>query len=238
MKNFLTAQWENLIMANYSVDPKLLAPYLPNGVELDFYNGNVYLSLVGFLFKETKIFGIPIPGLGTFEEINLRFYVIRKDGNELKRGVVFINETVPYKFVAWLANLLYKEHYSAVPTRHLWNFSDYNKHIEYRWKVNNRWNCLSVEANLGLKPINPGSFEEFIFEHYYGYTKIDRVTTEEYKINHPRWNINEILDYKIDCSFEEFYGKNFEFLNSEKPSSVMLAEGSKISVEWERKTIL
>ena len=114
MKTFLKAQWQNLIMANYAIDAKYLLPYLPAGVELDTYEGQTYVSLVGFLFKDTKLFNVPIPFLGTFEEVNLRFYVVRKVGNELRRGVVFINETVPNKTVAWVANKLYKEHYIAI----------------------------------------------------------------------------------------------------------------------------
>lgn len=43
--NFLTANWENLIMANYAVDAKVLADYLPKGVDLDYYNGETYVSL-------------------------------------------------------------------------------------------------------------------------------------------------------------------------------------------------
>jgi uncharacterized protein YqjF (DUF2071 family) len=70
---FLSARWENLIMANYAVNPEVLQAFLPKGVELDFYNNKTYVSLVGFMFKKTSLFNIPIPYLGTFEEINLRF---------------------------------------------------------------------------------------------------------------------------------------------------------------------
>ena len=118
MGTFLKANWENIIMANYAIDPEILIPYLPKGVELDFYNGKAYVSLVGFMFKKTKLFNIPIPVFGTFEEINLRFYVQRKEDGITKRGVVFINETIPYRIVAWMANKLYNEHYTVVPTRH------------------------------------------------------------------------------------------------------------------------
>ena len=90
-------------MANYSIDPTILLPYLPAGLELDLYNGKAYVSLVGFMFKRSRIFNIPIPFMGTFEEVNLRFYVKRKVDGTYRRGVVFINETVPYKPVAWLA---------------------------------------------------------------------------------------------------------------------------------------
>ena len=234
MKYFLNASWENLIMANYIVDPKVLVPYLPNGVELDFYNGQTYVSLVGFLFKNTKIFQIPIPGLGTFEEINLRFYVTRKNGNELKRGVVFINETVPNKLVAWIANRLYNEHYIAVPTKHEWNVNAENKTIEYKWKIAKKWNSLSVIAGLEKKMMVKESFEEFIFEHYYGYSMINKSISEEYQIEHPRWKINEVIQYSINCDFEKMYGKDFDFLNSSIPKSVIIAEGSSVAVKWRR----
>ncbi len=132
---FLSARWENLIMANYELDPDVLTPYLPKGVELDFYNNKTYVSLVGFMFKQTSLFKIPIPFLGTFEEINLRFYVKRVEGDLIKRGVVFINETVPHKLVAWLANKLYKEHYIAIPTKNVIEITNHSKNIRYQWKI-------------------------------------------------------------------------------------------------------
>ena len=143
---FLSARWENLIMANYAVNPDVLIPYLPNGVELDFHHNKTYVSLVGFMFKKTSLFKIPIPFLGTFEEINLRFYVKRVEGDTIKRGVVFINETVPYKLVAWLANKLYKEHYISIPTKNEIEITNLSKNIRYQWKINKEWNHIAVNA--------------------------------------------------------------------------------------------
>jgi uncharacterized protein len=237
MAIFLKANWENIIMANYAIPPDVLQPFLPKGVELDLHNGKAYASLVGFMFKDTKLFNIPIPRLGTFEEINLRFYVLRKEGGATKRGVVFVNETIPYKAVAWMANKLYKEHYTAIPTKHLWSFSGGIKNICYQWKINNRWNSIAVKAATAGEKMLPGSFEEFIFEHYFGYTKIDGNATEEYKINHPSWKINKVQSFAIDCDFAAMYGSQFGFLKNEKPGSVFIAEGSAIEVEWKRRKL-
>lgn len=234
MTTFLTAKWQNLIMANYEIDPSYLLTYLPKGVELDYYNGKAYISLVGFIFKDSRIFKTPIPFWGTFEEVNLRFYVTRKIGNEIRRGVVFINETVPNKTVAWVANKLYKEHYSAIPTKHFWNIKSTTKEIEYQWQVNSQWNQLKIIASNTKEKMKLGSIEEFIFEHYFGYTKVNVNQTIEYKINHPSWEINPVNEYYINCDFNAFYGKDFEILNSTNPHSVMLAEGSEISVDWKR----
>ncbi len=234
---FLTAQWENLIMANYAVAPEVLAPYLPHGVEVDLYEGKAYVSLVGFMFKRTSLFHIPIPFLGTFEEVNLRFYVKRTEGNTLKRGVVFINETVPYKAVAWLANKLYKEHYIAIPTRNTTETDAKVKKIRYEWKTNQRWNHLEVKTSTEKQHMLPGSIEEFIFEHYYGYTKINEHQSQEYEVKHPRWQVNPVHYFSIDCDFESMYGKDFSFLNQQQPDSVIMAEGSAVQVKWKRTTL-
>lgn len=233
---FLSARWENLIMANYEVNPDLLTPYLPHGVELDFYSNKTYVSLVGFMFKQTSLFQIPIPFLGTFEEINLRFYVKRIEGDRIKRGVVFINETVPYKSVAWLANKLYKEHYISIPTKNKINISQSDKKIRYEWKTNKEWNHIAVNAAKENEQMMPDSVEEFIFEHYYGYTKISDRLSQEYKVNHPRWQVNKVTDYSIQCDFTAMYGDDFSILNSQQPHQVILAEGSAVSVNWKRSS--
>jgi uncharacterized protein len=237
MEYFLKAKWQNLIMANYAIKPEILKPYLPYGTELDLHNGMGYASLVGFMFKDTKIFGLPIPFFGTFEEVNLRFYVVRKEGDLVKRGVVFINETVPNSIVAWLANKLYKEHYTAIPTQHKWQITNTTKTITYQWKTQNKW--YELTANAANEKINmpDESFEAFIFEHYFGYTKVDVNSTLEYYIEHPTWQINKVKDYSIHCDFGVMYGDAFSFLNAEKPHSVMLGEGSDIAVKWKRNWI-
>jgi uncharacterized protein YqjF (DUF2071 family) len=234
-KTFLSARWENLIMANYAVNPEVLLPYLPKGVELDFYDGKAWVSLVGFMFKKTSLFRIPIPLMGTFEEVNLRFYVKRIDGDEIKRGVVFINETVPYKPVAWIANKLYKEHYIAIPTKNEIRVSADNQLIHYGWKINQHWNEINVNTSIESIEMTPESIEELIFEHYYGYTKITEEVSQEYRVNHPRWKVNKVMDYSINCDFQAMYGNAFTLLNNQQPQSVIFASGSDVTVDWKRR---
>lgn len=234
---FLKARWKNLIMANYAVDPALLEPYLPPGTELDYHEGKTYLSLVGFLFAGTRIFGLPIPGVGTFEEINLRFYVVRKEDNLKKRGVVFIQEAVPYKSVARMANWLYNERYAVIPTYHSWQKDSRQKEISYYWKKSGHWNHLKAFADVRFKPMIRGSIEEFIFEHYHGYARISDSQSSAYEVEHPRWMIHDIHRYEVECDFGAMYGEPFAFLSKQIPSSVMLARGSKVAVKWKRKKI-
>ena len=238
MAIFLKANWENIIMANYVIDPEILIPFLPKGVELDLYNGKCYISLVGFMFKNTKLFNVPIPFFGNFEEINLRFYVKRTEENGVvKRGVVFINETIPYPIVAWTANKLYNEHYTVVPTKHDIIIQESSKKVQFEWLLKQKWNSIAVTSTLSSKTMQPNSLESFIYEHYYGYTKTKNNKTEEYKLQHPNWQVNKVLDYKIDCDFEAMYGEAFSFLNQTKPKAVFIAEGSAVAIEWKRTKI-
>lgn len=231
---FLRANWENLIMANYEIEPSALAPYLPKGVELDYYNNKTYVSLVGFMFKNTRLFGIPIPFFGSFEEINLRFYVKKVENRKIKKGVVFINETVPFKIVALLANKLYKEHYISIPTRNSIDITEYKK-IKYEWKVNDKWNSIAVQSDTKKNKIEQSTIEEFIFERYFGFTKLSDNSTQEYQIHHPKWMTHGILNTHIDCDFRSMYGDTFAGLENQTPDSIILAEGSQVSVNWKRE---
>lgn len=227
---FLLAEWRKLALANYVVDKEILLKYLPPFTELDDWQGKYYVSLVGFMFINTRLKGFNIPFHSTFEEVNLRFYVKYKDEIGLwKRGVVFIKEIVPKPAITFIANTIYKENYQTLPMRHLWVENNNELIVEYAWKTSS-WNTFSVTAATQSKIIAVGSEEEFITEHYWGYTKIDSNKTSEYGVEHSRWEVYPIKNYMIEVDFGANYGEDFDFLNNIKPNSVMLAEGSPISV--------
>jgi uncharacterized protein YqjF (DUF2071 family) len=116
---FLTARWESLVLLNYSCAPKLLEALIPAGTQLDTWNGQTLISLVGFLFDKTRLRGIPIPFHQMFEEVNLRFYVRRVVSDAPpRRAVVFVRELVPRAAIAAVARWVYNEPYLAVPMNH------------------------------------------------------------------------------------------------------------------------
>ena len=232
-KKFLTAEWRKLIMANYEFDPGILKKYVPAGTELDSWNNKYYVSLVGFMFLKTKLLGVTIPFHSNFPEVNLRFYVRYRSGNDWKRGVVFINEFVPKHAITFVANNLYKERYVTYTMKHKWEI-DEQLTIGYYWKKNNKWNELEVIANPKLNEINTDSKEEFITEHYWGYSSVDKNKTGEYEVAHPRWNIYSIENHKIVCDFKQLYGNDFVILDHSKPASVFLAEGSPVTIFTKR----
>ena len=229
-KTFLTAEWRKLIMANYVVGEEVFEPYLPVGTELDRYQGRCYVSLVGFLFEDTRLKSLPVPFHRTFEEVNLRFYVqhIHSTG-ERRRGVVFISELVPRFALTLVANMIYGEHYASVPMRHHWGEDGEQRSVRYQWRHKSRWNELQVRAALRPQPIEADSAEEFFTEQYWGYTKRGDWTSE-YQVLHPRWMMYSVLHHSIDVNFGALYGSQFASLSEREPDSVLLAEGSQIEV--------
>ena len=169
-RTFLSAQWRNLLMLNYEVDPEVLTPHLPPATELDLWQGKALVSMVGFRFLETSVLGVKWPWHVNFEEVNLRFYVRHFDGQTWKRGVVFVSEIVPRPIIALIANTLYHERYKSLPMRHtIKPVDDENTAIRYEWKHKGRWNALGATVGNTLRNMLPDSAEAFILEHYWGY---------------------------------------------------------------------
>lgn len=232
---FLSAHWQNLIMANYIIEPEILKSYLPAGTELDFYNGKTYVSLVGFLFADTKIRGVKIPFHVNFEEVNLRFYVKRFCNGAWRRGVVFIKEIVPKPIISFVANTVYKEKYCRMPMQHFITESDTEIQTGYKWKYKGKWNYISVTADSVAQNIITGSEEEFIAEHYFGYSRYNAATTYEYEVKHPRWQVYPVKQFNLRCDFKNIYGNSFSFLENKVPSSVFVAKGSSITVSFKQE---
>ncbi len=230
--NFLKAEWRKLAIINYEISPEVLIKYLPKGTELDFYQGKCYLSLVGFMFLNTKLLGLPIPFHRNFEEVNLRFYVKKKEGNEWKRGVVFIKEIVPKPALSFVANSIYKENYKTMPMKNSIHEKGKELLIKYSWK-DKSWHSIEITAENERLKMETNSEFEFITEHYFGFTKKGNKTSE-YEVCHPKWDYYFIKDHQLEIDFEKIYGKDFGFLSHQKPISVMLAEGSEIEVKTKR----
>ena len=224
MRKFLTAEWRDLLMVNYEVDPSLLADRVPRGTELDLYDGRCFVSLVAFMFLNTRVLGVPIPFHVNFEEVNLRFYVKRQTKDELRRGVCFIKEIVPRTAIALVARTLYGEPYEAWSMNNVRTPTD----VRYEWHRGAAPNSISAKLGVNLGVPAEGSHEEFIIEHYWGYTKRPLGRTDEYKVEHPKWELRALESSEIDVEFRHVYGDEFRSLSD--PYSVVFASGSEISV--------
>src|SRR5262245_13749214 len=228
-KAFLTADWKNLAMLNYEIDPDVLISHVPPRTELDFWNGKTFLSVVGFAFLNTRVMGVPIPLHTNFEEVNLRFYVRRKAADGWRRGVVFIREIVPKWAIATIARLSYNEKYISLAMRHSIEEGE-ERIVQYGWMWKKNWNSIRLKTTGSPKFAEAGSQEEFITEHYWGYTARKDWETLEYAVEHPRWQVWNTSQAVFDCDVKGLYGSEFVPALRSTPSSAFLANGSGIRV--------
>jgi uncharacterized protein YqjF (DUF2071 family) len=231
---FMEAEWRHLALLNYEVDPLLLEPFVPAGTTLDTWEDKSFVSVVGFMFLNSRIKGLPIPFHSSFEEVNLRFYVKREVEGEVRRAVTFIQEFVPKPAVSIVARLFYNENYAAVPMGHciegLDDPASTARSLSYSWGHPPTQSTIEIAWDEPLGEMPPGSEEEFIAEHYWGYSVQRDGGTIEYEVEHPRWMVARAREARLTCDVAEVYGDRFVEALSDKPSSAFYAAGSPIKV--------
>jgi uncharacterized protein YqjF (DUF2071 family) len=214
-------------MLNYEMNADVLMPYVPTGTVLDNWRGHIFASLVGFQFLDTRLLGLPIPFHRNFEEINLRFYVRREIEGEIRRGVVFMRELVPRHAIALVARAIYNEPYLALPMRHRIT-ADPRLRAMYSWRLSGRWHQFGAEALQPAALLRAGSLEEFISEHYWGYTRQRDGSTIEYQVTHPQWTVSSGTAH-VDADLVGMYGAAIAG-HLRTPASCFIAPGSAITV--------
>ena len=231
---FLTAEWLHLAILNFEIDPAVLRPFVPVGTELAAWQNTTYVSLVGFQFRKVRVLGLPIPFHRNFDEVNLRFYVRCKTDDVWRRGVVFIKEFAPRRAVAWTARMFFGENYATVPMGHHVDSpsGDPNatRRASYWWTASGREHRLDFSTDGPAALPSAGTTEEFITEHYWGYSDgIGRATTE-YRVDHARWNVWTAREAHFDGDAASLYGQSFVESLTARPASAFMADGSSVAV--------
>jgi len=227
---FLTSQWLDLVMLNYEIEPELLWDHVPEGTELDSFHGKTYLSLVGFRFCRTKLFGkIAVPFHGEFAEVNLRFCVRREVQGELRRGVVFIAEIVPKRLIAATARFIYGENYFRLPMRYTVEQGGRRMAAEYSFQGKGNWCRFWAESESRAVLPCEGGFEQFITEHYWGYSRQGNATLE-YQVAHAPWGVWPRAEGGFEGDATALYGAELAKVLRRKPDSVLIADGSEVAV--------
>ncbi len=243
---FLSAHWRHLIMLNHAVDPALLAPLVPEGVVLDTHEDRCWVSIVAFLFHDTRLKGLPIPGHRDFEELNLRYYV-RRDvpdtarGLDHRRGVAFVKEVVPRFAIAAVARLLYNEQYVSMPMHH--RITDASgaarpgdavlaagDRVAIGWGRDGDAGTVAATVAGPARPLVPGSHAHFIAEHYWGYAHQRGGGTVEYEVRHPPWSVHDVEDVVVDGDLGALYGEELGAALAGPPDTAFLAVGSAVEV--------
>ena len=240
----LTANWTELLLLNFVVPIELVARLAPAGTEPDLFDGQAYASVVAFRFHKVRLFGLPVPGHSQFAEINLRYYVRRVVGDELRRGVVFVKEIAPRRAVGAIANWLYNENYCTRPMRSIISTANgtltEGDTIEYGWrsrrcehgrrKAQRQWSCLAGRIAAPLQLPTPASFDEFIIDHYWGYVRGRDGHTREYCVLHEPWKTARAHDVSWNSDLHDTYEPPWTEHLATPPASALIANGSPVKL--------
>lgn len=230
MKPLLTADWKNLIVVNYEIDPLVLNPYLPAGTEPDLWNNKCYISLIAFQFNHPKMKGIPIPFYKNFEQINLRFYVSKVYKGEVRKGVVFIKEIAAGNLLKAGAALIYNEHYTNLKTRHTINKLPETTEIQYDWRLDKQWNYIHAIAGKDKTIPGADTVTAFITNRFWGYIKISPGKTAEFRVDHEPWKIHKVKSCEVNCDTKKLYGAALHTFLSQAPAFTFMIAGSSVKV--------
>ncbi len=237
---FLTARWRNVALLSWEVDDALLEPLVPNGLEIDHWGGNAYISLVGLWFDDVRVLGIRAPAR-KYEEVNLRFYVRRPPGADVGGpGVIFIRQLVPHRMTAFLARRVYGEPFLAVPMYHRFGGTEVADpcrecRVEYGWGSNGRQHGFWLESDAEPAYTAPGSLDEFLTARHWGYNGKPGVRTRAYNLTRPPWLVRTVSAWGIDCDAVAVYGPQFGRIMSGAPSSALLASGSSVKLNMPKR---
>ena len=81
-RHTLDQDWRFLTFMHWRVDIEKLRPHVPEGLEIDTFEGYAYIGLVPFMMKHVRpSWFVSTPGISNFPEFNIRTYV-KKDGIE------------------------------------------------------------------------------------------------------------------------------------------------------------
>jgi uncharacterized protein YqjF (DUF2071 family) len=231
MTAFLRARWRHVVIASYAVEEAAVTPFLPAGVELDRWQGWPVVSLLALEMTDVRVRGVPIPLHRRFPDVNFRCYARRADGEP---GVVFLKEIVPRRAVALVARLVFNEKFVARSVRHAVEREGDASRFLYVWRDGGRTHRLAATVAGPPQVIQAGSLEEFLMERRLGFVAQRDGRLLTYRIERERWRWWRPLAFETQADAAILYGERFRGLFETPPISVVVAEGSPVTVRKAR----
>jgi hypothetical protein len=143
---------------------------------------------------------------------------------------VFIAEIVPRQAIAITARLIYGENYRCLPMKHDIRTADSKKAATYQWKLKTKWCSLAAHATGTPDLPQKGSLEQFITEHYWGYSAQRGRRSLQYHVLHAPWRVWRSKSAGFEGEASELYGGDLGRVVQGRPSSAFIAEGSTVTV--------
>jgi uncharacterized protein len=150
VRTFLTADWRYIAILNYVVDPNLITPLAPPGTEIDYENGETFISIVGFLFLDTRLHGLPIPTASRLRRSEPALLSEEKIGGHLGTRCSFRARACASPRDCPRGSRIFGGRYFALPMKHNIEDVDARLSVEY---------CLATPEKLGISQDEPIRWE-------------------------------------------------------------------------------
>jgi uncharacterized protein YqjF (DUF2071 family) len=188
--------WDDLLFAHWRVPLDAMRAHVPAGLEVEQHNGSAWLGIAPFRVTGLRARGtLPLPGLSSFLELNVRTYVHAADG---KPGVWFLSLDASSRLAVEIARRLYK-----LPYFHARIAADRSgEWIDYECaRVDERGRVFSARYRPEGEPFEaePGSLEWFLTERYCLYTTDESGTLQRAEIHHAPWAL-QTAEAEIDLT--------------------------------------
>ena len=240
LPGFITAHWQNLALLSWSIDDSAVTRLLPQGLEIDRFNGNAFVSAVGLTVSNLRVLGVSTWPT-RFEQVNFRFYVRQRlISGGYRRGVVFLKQLVPHRTTALTARLVYGEPFAPVPISHdcrepHTGLLDAHREFTYSWRRNGQMEGLRAETDLAAEFPGPGSLAEFLTVRHWGYNGRPGDHTKGYAVSRPAWAVRPATAWRFDCDVATLLGGAFARGMSTAPASVLMTSGCQAKIGWPRR---
>jgi uncharacterized protein YqjF (DUF2071 family) len=190
----MTQRWNDLLFAHWPIPPTALAPLIPEGLQIDTYQGSAWLGIVPFWMDRIKFRGMPpVFGAHSFPELNLRTYV--REPHSRTPGVFFFSLDAPNLLAVLFARAVYRLPYH-------WADMRIKQVSEREFDFTSRRHMTSVPVKFearyrGLGPTrrlaeaHPGSLEHFLTERYCLFTRDRDGHPMRANIHHVPWPLEE-----------------------------------------------
>jgi hypothetical protein len=220
----LRQNWKKLTFLHWEVDPKLLAPHLPDGLEIDLHEGKAYVGCIPFVMEKVRPAGLPaVPGVSTFPEFNIRTYVI-KNGIP---GVFFLTLDATSRVTCLYATRRYGLTYryakaslkGTLPMGYSWNSVRSSNGVGL---------AGSAKVTSEVRQAKEGTLEYFLFERYSLYTEHKNRLRHGYT-HHVKWWYADAEATITSNTLVESY--NLGIADVKTPHMVHMAEGVEV-VTW------
>jgi uncharacterized protein len=172
----MTQRWNDVLFAHWPVPVSQVASLVPDGLQIDTFQGSAWAGVVPFWMDRIKIRGAPpIPGVRSFPELNLRTYV--RDPQSGAAGVYFLSLDAGNLLAVAAGRAFYHLPYYWSQIRH-----EQQNERDFLFESRRRFRGRPVEFKAryrGLGPtrklaeVHPGSLEYFLYERYCLFT-VDR----------------------------------------------------------------